>query len=433
MNKNKHLTLDERRQIELLLSERLSFKAIGERLGRDCTTISKEVRGHYVFEKSGSYFNSFNDCVHNKKCSHKGDVCKICNNTAWHNRCSVCGKCMTSCKDYEKKQCFSYLKPPYVCNGCVERRKCRLEKRFYRGIAAQKKYEVVRSESRSGFNLTESERKRLDSIISPLLKNGQSLHHILVNNADSIPCCEKTAYVYADNGLFSAKNIDMPRKVRFRPRKKKSVSLKVDKACRIGRTYEDFKLYCESNPSVPITELDTVEGLRGGAVLLTIHFVRPKLQLAFLREANDSQSVIDIFDRLYVLLGDENYRKIFSLCLADNGSEFSNPTAIETDYNGGIKTKMFYCNPSSPGQKGSCENNHEFIRRIIPKGVDLSKYSQKQIDLMMDHINSYSRPELGDKTPYEAFCFYYGKEILSRLGVRKIPSNEVILKPSLLK
>ena len=79
---------------------------------------------------------------------------------------------------------------------------CTLEKHTYHVEKAQKEYEAIRSESRSGFNITEEERKRLDSQISPLLKQGQSLHHILISHADSIPCCERTAYTYADNGLF---------------------------------------------------------------------------------------------------------------------------------------------------------------------------------------------------------------------------------------
>lgn len=169
-------------------------------------------------------------------------------------------------------------------------------------------YMEIRSESRSGFNLTEEELQQLDSIISPLIKNGQSLHHILKNNPDTISCCLKTAYRYADNGLFQARNIDMPRKVRFRPRKKKSVPLKVDKACRNGRTFEDFKKYCKEHPSLPVVQIDSVEGVKGGAVLLTIHFVLPRLQLSFLRKANDSRSVIDIFNHLYEVLGEELYK-----------------------------------------------------------------------------------------------------------------------------
>lgn len=431
MNANKHLILDQRYDIEHGLNDRLSFKALGNKIGKDCTTISKEVRLHLVYEKKGAPHRPFNDCSKRKQCSRYGNVCPEC--TRKNNKCSLCGHCTLICEDYLREECPLLSKPPYVCNGCNNLSGCTLEKRFYKAKYAQMEYEATRSESRSGFNLTEGELKQLDSTISPMLKNGQSLHHILANNQDSIFICEKTAYIYADNGLFSARNIDMPRKVRFRPRKNKSKEMKVDKACRIGRTYEDFKKFHEDNPSVPIAELDSVEGIKGGAVLLTIHFVLPKLQLAFLREANDSKSVTDIFNNLYELLGEERYKRIFSLCLADNGTEFSNPTAIECDEDGVIRSYVFYCDPSSPGQKGACENNHEFIRRVIPKGFDIGKYTQDDINLMMDHINSYGRPELGDKSPYEMFEFYYGREILNLLGVHKIPANEIILKPELLK
>lgn len=432
MNKNKHLTLDQRYKIEHSLNNCMSFKAIGLELGKDCTTVSKEIKAHIIFEKKGAPYRSFNDCIHRKNCSHYGDGCTECSRKSKKN-CWACGRCCSVCTDYEKEVCPLLTKPPYVCNGCSKRNECTLEKHLYRAFTAQREYEEVRSESRSGFNLTEEELRQLDSTISPLLKNGQSLHHILTHNSDTISCCEKTAYIYADNGLFSAKNIDMPRKVRFRPRRAKSVPLKVDKACRIGRTFDDFKQYHKAHPSLPVTQLDSVEGVKGGAVLLTIYFVLPKLQLAFLRESNNSKSVTDIFNGLYRRLGHERYTKLFPLLLADNGSEFSDPKAIEYNPDGELRSHMFYCNPSAPNQKGACEVNHEFIRRVIPKGFDLGNYSQEQIALMMNHINSYSRPELGDKSPYEMFEFYYGKEILELLGIKRIEPNRIVLKPDLLK
>src|SRR5699024_4396801 len=143
---------------------------------------------------------------------------------------------------------------------------------------------------------------------------------------------------------------------------------------------------------------DSLEGIRGGPVLLTIHFVQQELQLAFLRTANDSRSVIDIFDRLYFILGSDTFSRLFPVLLADNGSEFSNPGAIEYDPHGDQRTHLFYCDPNAPYQKGHCENNHEMIRRCIPKGTDLSRFTQDQISLMMSHINSYARPNLGDKS-----------------------------------
>ena len=430
MNKNKHLTLDDRYTIQHSLEERMSFKSIGTLLGKDCTTIAKEIKGHMVFEKKGAPCRPFNDCIHRRKCTVNYHLCSPCNN---NRHCSTCGKCTSVCERYEKEICTLLSKPPYVCNGCPQKHNCTLEKHMYNAHKAHMEYIEIRSESRSGFNLTEDELRQLNSVVSPLLKNGQSLHHIMVNNADSISCCEKTAYVYINNNLFDARNIDMPRVVRFRPRKKKSVEPKVDKKCRIGRTYDDFKEFQKINPSLPVVELDSVEGVEGGPVLLTVHFVLPKLQLAFYRESNTSQSVIDIFNQLYESLGPETYGKLFPVLLADNGTEFSNPEALEFDKNGNRRSYVFYCNPSSPGQKGACENNHEFIRRVIPKGVDMSKYSQDKIDLMMNHINSYSRPELGDKSPYAMFEFYYSKRILDLLGVQLISSNDIVLKPELLK
>lgn len=432
MKKNKHLTLDERIDIQNDLNKNLSFKAIGAHLGKDCTTISKEIRNHILFSKKGAPYRKFNDCIHRFHCSHYGDICRNCSRKQKH-KCSTCSECLELCSDYEKQECPFLKKPPYVCNGCGKRQECTLEKHLYDARYAQKEYEDVRSESRSGFNLTEEELAQLNSIISPLLKNGQSLHHIMVNNSDQIMCCEKTAYTYIDNGLFDGRNIDMPRKVRFKPRKAKSVGLKVDKTCRIGRTYEDYKEFHKTHPELPVVELDSVEGIKGGAVLLTIHFVLQKFQLAFWRASNDSKSVTDIFHMLYKKLGKELYMKLFSILLCDNGSEFSDPKSLEYGPDGELCSKVFYCDPAAPNEKGACEVNHEFIRRVIPKGVDIGQYTQDDIDLMMNNINSYSRPELGNKPPYAMFSFFYGKKVLKEFHFEVVKPNDIILRPSLLK
>ena len=431
MNKQKHLTLNSRIMIETMLNDRKSFKSIGRTLNKDCSTISKEVRNHICFEKSGAYGRAFNDCrlsfLH--QCSAQS-VCQECNSRK--NRfCWSCGRCSASCILYEKYICPKLSRPPYVCNGCSDRNRCTLEKHFYNASYAQKEYELVRSESRSGFALSESELRQIDDIVSPLLKKGQSLHHIAVHHADELMKSERTLYVYINSGLFSARNMDMPRTIRMRPRKNVSKKLKVDKACRIGRDLSCFKKYTEEHPDLPVRQIDSVEGVRGGAVLLTIHFVEQGLQLAFLRQHNDSQSVIDIFNRLYLKLRPDIFIELFPVLLADNGSEFSNPAAIEYDAQGNPRTKLFYCNPSAPYQKGSCENNHELIRRIIPKGVDIGQYTQEQIDLMMSHINSYARKKLGNKSPYEIIEFQYGKELLDAFHLQKIPADEIILNPEL--
>ena len=432
MEKNKHLDLDARIQIETGLSNGFSFRQIAAEIGKDPGTISKEVRAHCTSEKKGGVCLSFNDCIHRKSCSLQ-NVCNVCTNKRKNPTCCNCGRCIKYCKDYEKEYCLLLKKPPYVCNGCSQIMKCRLEKCRYHALTAQREYEQLLKESRSGFSLTEDERQNLDNVISPLLKQGQSLHHICQHNTDRIMYCEKTLYEYADTGLFEARNLDMPRKVRFKPRCRKSSELKIDKKCREGRTYNDFQSFMKDNADIPIVEIDSVEGKKGCAVLLTVYFRKPKLQLAIKRDRNDSASVSDFFKYIYDELGIQEYSKLFPLVLADNGSEFSNPTTIEAPSSNETISKVFYCDPSNPGQKGGCEFNHEFIRRVIPKGKDLTAFSQNEINLMMSHINSYSRPDLGDKSPIEMFQFIYpDSRLLSIMNITQIPSNEINLTPSLL-
>lgn len=187
----------------------------------------------------------------------------------------------------------------------------------------------------------------------------------------------------------------------------------------------------QNNPELPLVQLDSVEGKRGGKVLLTIHFLKAEMMLAFIRERNNSQSVIDVFNQLDARLGKENFMRLFKVCLTDNGSEFSNPKAIEYDEEGTLRTRIFYCNPNAPYQKGSAERNHEFIRQFIPKGIPLDDYTQLDISLMMDHINSYCRESLGNKSPYEMFAFLYGEELLDLLECHRIPPQDVTLNKSI--
>ena len=251
-----------------------------------------------------------NDCLHSvdRSCK-KRFVCSHCLNK--NRTCGSCGKCMPLCDDYVKHNCPKLLKPPYVCNGCPDRNRCRLEKRFYKAKEAEARYRKSLSESRTGFNLTENEREYIDGIVSPLLLKGQSIRHITINH--EIMVSDRTLYKYINNSLFSARNIDMPRTIRMRPRKNKSKSLKVDKECRKGRTYEDFLKFIEENPDSVVCEGDSVEGVKGGKVLLTLFFVQQNLQLAFLRNYNDSRSVAEIFERLYIELrpDDEPHQFIF--------------------------------------------------------------------------------------------------------------------------
>lgn len=427
--KSKHLTLDDRIKISQMLSEQESFKSIAVAIGKNCTSVSREIRNHMVFRKTGAYGRVYNACIHRRDCT----VSRLCTDCPLMNRkrCSLCDKCNSSCPDFKEEKCPKLDRPPYVCNGCPDRNKCTLEKHMYNAASADREYREILSESRTGISYSEEEITHLDQFISPLIAKGQSTNHICANNKDSIMVSERTIYRLVDYNLFSARNIDLPRKVKYSTRKKKK-HFKVDKSCRIGRTYLDYLEFRSSHPDLPLTQMDSVEGTKGGKVILTLHFVKAELMLAFLRNSNDSQSVIDIIDKLYLELGCDIFLSVMPLLLTDNGSEFSNPKAIEFDRQGNRRTHIFYCDPSAPGQKGSAEKNHEFIRYVLPKGTSFDGLTQADIGLLMDHINSYSRESLGNKCPYDMFQFLYGEKILSLLGCHKIEPNDVNLTPALL-
>jgi IS30 family transposase len=117
----------------------------------------------------------------------------------------------------------------------------------------------------------------------------------------------------------------------------------------------------------------------------------------------------------------------------DNGSEFSNPSAIEYDENGLLWTNIYYCDPNCSYQKGSIENGHRLIRTILPKGTSFNEFTQNDIYLMMSHINSYRRKSLGGQTPIEVFARQYGNKMLKLLGIFLVEQNEIDLTTKLLK
>ena len=418
MANNKHLSFNDRLIIENNLSLSKSFKYIGKLLNKDCTTISKEIRNHYKVMNTGSVGRRFNNCLFRKTCVNRGKNCIISN-----------------CINFKEEKCPLLEKPPYVCNGCKKRTQCTLTKHIYDAAFAFQEYKTILIEARQGILIEQSEINHLNSILVPLIKNqGQSIHQAILNNKNKIMFCDKTIYKLIDLGLLEVKNIDLPRKVRFRQRKKKTTVYKVDKNCLVGRTYEDFLEYMKKHPDTPIVQIDTVEGIKGGKVLLTIHFVNCSFMLAFIRNYNDAQSVIDIFNYLQKILGIDKFKELFVLILTDNGSEFSNPTEIEFDLNTGEKrTQIFYCHPSSPYEKGSCEVNHQLLRRILPKGTSFDDLTHEDINLMMSHVNSYKRKKLNNESPYSIFSKLYGKDTINKLGIQKIEPNKVNLSTTLLK
>ena len=418
--KNKHLSFDDRLEIERCLKENLSFKQIGKNIGKDCTTISKEIKNHITFKNSGAVGRPFFDCINRFNCPHKTKG----------SRCNP-----KICEHYQKEICKKLSKPPYVCNGCSQKRICTLSKQLYDAVYADKEYKENLIESRTGITYSEKEIENLNNILVPLIKEQkQSIHHAVINNKNTIMCSEKEIYNLINSGVLKVRNIDLTRKVRYRTTSTNKTSYKIDKECLNNRKYDDYIKFINENPDVNIVEIDTVEGIKGGKVLLTIHFVNCSFMLAFLREHNDAQSVINTFNSIEDELKIDLFKKLFPVILTDNGSEFSNPLEIEfSRKTGERRTQIFYCEPGRPDQKGSCEVNHEMIRRILPKGTSFDDLTQEDINKMMSHINSYKRKKLNNCSPLQLFRIMYGKDIAKQFGIIEINFNDINLSKNLLK
>lgn len=200
-----------------------------------------------------------------------------------------------------------------------------------------------------------------------------------------------------------------------------------------GRKYEDYLDFIKLNPSIPTTEMDTVYNSHSGPFIQTFIFQNTGLMLGRLHSFKNVESMTSSLDYFQDVLDDE-YSKLFSLILTDRGTEFSKPRIFEINSETGeFRTNIFYCDPQRPSQKPHVENNHNFIREILPNGMNWYHLTQEKIDLMFSHINSVPRKSLGGKTPYETFSFFYGEEILNKLNIQKIQKDKVTLQPYLIK
>lgn len=430
-----HMTQSDRLLIEKCLNEGKNFKETARIVGKSQTTISREIKAHFVEIKRGYGSGRFNDCGNKEGCREK-NLCGNGGRPCRHN-CPACAiRCKPGgCSRYIKTTCRKLERPPYVCNGCPEdRRKCSQTRNYYRADEAQKEYEKTLVECRQGASISEEEAQAHAEMIRPLLKNHQSVYNILLA-CPEITYSEKTMYNYIGQGVYpEIGNHDLPRKVRYKPRKKpRAIPVKVDRKCTIGRSWDDYNSYIKVHPDVPAVEMDCVEGLRAEPkTLLTLHLKDIHFQLAIVLERRTSANVVSAFRDLRILLG-EDFGRMFRLILTDNGTEFTDPRSIEESSDGEITTLLFYCQPYSFTQKGACEKNHEEIRCVLPKGKSLQHVTQEDVNIIMSHVNSLARASLGGRTPYEKFVEKFGEQPLKKLGIRFIPAKDVNLTPNLIK
>ena len=280
-----------------------------------------------------------------------------------------------------------------------------------------------------------TERQELANIIVPLINQGQSIYQIKASHPE-IKQSEKCLYNYIDEGVFRNEgliNLSLKEKVSRKQFKDKYKKRK-QPALYDGHKYKDYQEFKKENPDVKTTEMDTVMNSLSGPYIQTFYFEDTELMIGKLKQEKTSAAMSNTIDEYQTKLSPDEFSKLFGLLLTDRGVEFEiielfilNPNTKE------IRLNIFYCDPMCSYQKPHVENNHNYIRDIIPNELDISNITQEDVNLMFDHINSTPRESLNGKTPYEMFEFLYGSELLQKLGVNKIARDDVILKPYLLK
>lgn len=388
--KNKHMTLDDRIEIQECLNKGMTFKDIAKRIGKSQTTVSREVKLHLKTHING------------------------------HVRTD--------------EICPKLLKAPFVCNGCEKRSRstCPYRRQIYEAKSAQANYESVLSDSRTGVALNKESFYQTESIISDAVSRGQHIYHVIATN--KLPTSTASVYRYIKKGYYSVKPIDLPRAVKFKERKS-SNSERIPSCMKKGRTFEDFLVFVGDNPEIPIVQLDTVIGRIGGKTIMTLHFIQYDFMIGLLLDNKTSAQAAEKIRHLKKVLNVHGFRfgNIIPLILTDNGGEFSQVPAFENDLQGDQETMMFFCDPAAPNEKPHIEKNHTMFRDIVPSGTSFDDFTQDTVNLIFSHVNAVKRKQFNGKSSYDMFTFSYSTELAHALGISFISPENVIQSPKLLK
>ena len=363
-----HLDKEQRDVIQHLINQNKSFTYIGKAIDKDRTSVAREIkRNRYI---RSNYYEPFDK---------KGINLAV-----------------SKCKQLSKQ--------PYVCNTCPKKNTCGLHHLYYNSKLSQENYEKVLKESREGINISEERINEIENIIVPLIKDKkQSVNQVYINHSDILNFSKVSFYNYVNQGAISLTNLDLPKKIKYKKRKGvKKTKYKKDIIILKGRKYADYLDFISKHHNMNKVQLDTVIGKRDDSkVLLTMYIVDTHFMLIFLLDKKDSVHVTEVFKTLKKKLTIETYRKVFRIILTDNGTEFCNPYEMEMDYDLCKKiSNVFYCNPYASYEKHEIEVNHEYIRRVFPKGTSFNMLTNDIVKRLQDNINAIPRESLNGETPY---------------------------------
>ena len=327
----------------------------------------------------------------------------------------------------EEHICTLLEKQPKVCNKCpkFKRNTCCYDYIVYDSNVAQDSYD-----KRKKRGIGVKQELYLD-LVKKCLKKQQPISHIISmikrNYNDTLT--RQTIYDWYNKGFieYNKKNVRRKNKI-FKDKETYQIISKKERLK--GREYFDFLEYVKENKNTFVTEIDLVEGIKSSDIYLLTIFI-PEIQFLFAFRIKNKYptSVAKVFDWIEKRIGHKNFKRLFEVLLTDQGSEFLNHEIItKSIYDSYTKRcKIFYCEAGKPHQKSHVENIHRLLRRYIPKRVDLSNYSQDDINFIVSNINSMYKSKYKNKSPIELFKERFSKIILDKLSIEEIACEDIIV------
>ena len=153
-------------------------------------------------------------------------------------------------------------------------------------------------------------------------------------------------------------------------------------------------------------EMDCVIGKQGTRETILAFTERlTRFEIVFKMPDHKAETVVRYVNKLEKRYG-KQFRKLFKSITVDNGVEFSDFKGLEKSIYGGKRTSVYYCHPYTSCERGSNERLNREIRRLIPKGTDLSTISDKRVQAVETWVNAYPREIFGYATSAEMFNAY---------------------------
>ena len=428
------LTLYDRQKIEEGLNDCLGFRAIARTIERSPSTVSREVKENRTLKAVKAQKSV---CRNRNWCKFTA-VCEVCRREG--AICATCDirDCQDMCKVYLAQiTCERLTKAPWVCNGCRKNKYgCNRHNRMvYLAKAADVLSTERRSVSRQGFDMTSERAGHIAAVVRPALKRGLSPYEVSVLYADMVDVSVSTLYRMIEAGIGDMANIDLERKVGFKPRAHTKPRSQTRHSKE--RNYEAFSKLSEDRKAAA-TEMDTVEGRKcDRQCLLTLYHKPSHIHLAFLMSAQECDETKGALVYLGRICPPSVFKCLAETVLTDNGGEMADEDGIDAIFGGTLEDPhLFYCDPRRSDQKPHCEKNHSEIRQILPKVITpMDEVDDTDVAVALSHVNSSPRKVLCGKSPIQMFLTFFGskgRELLDNLGIKEIHRDKIVLKPEIL-